>query len=317
MTAPADPPGVAAPLLRRLVTETGDLPLSFELFPPRTEAARDTLFETVARLAPVAAGYSVTMGAGGATRAGTRETAVAVARRTGRPVTAHLTALGLSRAQALETADRLVADGIAAILALRGDPPRQGGAPAADSFAHAADLVAALRARHPGIGIAVAAYPEKHPEAPTAEADLRHLKEKLDAGADRAICQFVLDADAYGRFLEDCARIGIDKPVLPGVMPLENWGRLRDFAARTGASVPCWLDRLLAAGDETPEIAPYLAAAATVEQVRRLIAHGAPALHVYALNRWPLPLAIARLLGKGAAPASALAAGRTQRRAGA
>jgi methylenetetrahydrofolate reductase (NADPH) len=284
-------------LLQRLFETGGAVPLSFELFPPRSEKRREMLDETVDRLAPVAEdGFSVTMGAGGTTRAGTRQTAIHVARRSGRAVTVHLTALGLTETQALEAAEEVWDAGITRILALRGDRPRETAGPSPRGFAHATDLVAALAARHP-FDIAVAAYPEKHPEAGTLSEDIDHLKEKLDAGASRAYCQFVLDPAAYGRFLDSCARHGIDMPVIPGLMPLEGWTRLRKFARANGASVPDWLDRLFAEGEDEPDLMPHLAAVATLEQARRLIAYGAPALHVYCMNRWPLALALARLLG--------------------
>ncbi len=284
-------------LLKRLFEKDGAVPLSFELFPPRTEARQLALQETVDRLAPVAEdGFSVTMGAGGTTRTGTHDTAVEVARRSGRAVTAHITALGLTEAQVLEAAEGFWAAGITRILALRGDRPRATAGPLPPGFAHAADLVAALAARHP-FEISVAAYPEKHPEAQTMSADIDHLREKLDAGASRAYCQFVLDPAAYGRFLDRCAAHGIDAPIIPGLMPLDGWTRLRSFARANAASIPDWLERLLCQGEETPELMPFLAATATVEQARRLIAYGAPALHVYCMNRWPLPLALARTLG--------------------
>ena len=286
-------------LLRRLAESGGAVPLSFEFFPPRTEARRTAVLEAADHLAPLAEhGFSVTMGAGGTTRTGTHDTAVAVAERTGRPVTAHLTALGLSKAQALETADRLRKAGIRRILALRGDRPRAVQGPLPPGFPHASDLVAALSARH-DFEISVAAHPETHPEATSPEADIDHLKRKLDAGASVAYCQFVLDPALYGRFLDACARRGIDAPIVPGLMPLEGWTRVRSFARANGATVPDWLDRLFREGEAQPEVAPALAAAATLEQARRLIAYGAPALHVYTMNRWPLPVAIARLLGHG------------------
>ncbi|PWJ14986.1 methylenetetrahydrofolate reductase [Jannaschia seohaensis] len=285
-------------LLQRLFVSQGAVPLGFELFPPRSAELREALWTTVDRLSPVAeAGFSVTMGAGGSTRAGTHDTAVEVARRSGRPVTAHLTALGLSKDEALGAADALWGAGITRILALRGDRPRHAPEPLPAGFDHASDLVAALAARH-DFEITVAAYPEKHPEAETLDGDIEHLKEKLDAGAKAAICQFVLDPAAYGRFLETCGRHGIDAPIVPGVMPLEGWTRVRSFAVANGTGVPDWLDRLFAKGEETPELMPYLSAVATVEHARRLIAYGAPWLHVYAMNRWPLPLALARLLGR-------------------
>lgn len=294
-------------LLRHLFEEARDVPLSFELFPPRTTDARDKLHDTVDHLAPAAtAGFSVTMGAGGTTRTGTHETCVDVKRRTGRPVTAHLTALGLSKEQVLTTADDLWAAGITRILALRGDRPRAAAGPLPPTFPHAAEMVAALRDQH-DFEIAVAAYPEKHPEAPSLDEDIDHLKEKLDAGATMAVCQFVLNPEAYGRFLDRCAQHGIDAPIVPGVMPLDHWTRLRGFALANEATVPGWLDRLFAQEEEMPELTSYLAAAATLEQARRLIAYGAPSLHIYCMNRWPLPLAIARLLGHtgGAAEADA------------
>jgi methylenetetrahydrofolate reductase (NADPH) len=284
-------------LLEQLYEGGGRVPIGFELFPPRTEDKRLSLQETVDRLAPVAGdGFSVTMGAGGTTRTGTHETAVSVAQRSGRPVTAHLTALGLTESQTLGAAEGFWQAGITRILALRGDRPRASGGPVPPGFDHAVDLVAALAARHP-FKISVAAYPEKHPEAGTLSEDIDHLKEKLDAGATRAYCQFVLDPAAYGRFIDACADHGIDAPIIPGLMPMEGWTRLRRFARANGTRVPDWLDGLFAQGEETPELMPYLAASATLEHARRLIAYGAPALHVYAMNRWPLPLALARMLG--------------------
>jgi len=284
-------------LLRRLYEARGRLPLSFEVFPPKDEAGHAALQETADRLAAVAGhGFSVTMGRGGATRGLTIETAAAIAARTGRPVTAHLVSLGLTRDAVLETADTLWHSGIRHILALRGDRP-DGPAPVPPGFAHADALVAALRARH-DFEIAVAAHPETHPEAASAEADIDHLKRKLDAGAGAAYCQFVLDPAAYGRFTEACARRGIDAPIIPGLMPLERWPRLRRFARMNGAAVPDWLGRLFAEAEATPEIEPYLAAAMTVEHARRLVAYGAPALHVYTMNRWPLSAALAAFLAE-------------------
>lgn len=284
-------------LLRRLVQSDGQVPLSFEFFPPPNDARRELLYETVDRLAPVAnEGFSITMGAGGKTRSGTHETAVAISKRCRRPVTAHLTAWGLSKAEALSCADGFRSSGINRILALRGDRPKEKAEPPPSSFEHAHDLVKALSERHP-FDIAVAAHPEKHPEAADLDTDIDRLKEKFDAGASRAYCQFVLDPAAYGRFLEKCERRGIRAPIVPGLMSLDNWQKVRSFALTNETRVPEWLDRLFALGEKTPEIMPNLAAAAMVEQARRLIAYGAPALHVYTMNRWPLPLTLARLLG--------------------
>ena len=298
MTADAPIAGQPSDALLKALFEAGpQVPLGFEMFPPRSETGREALADTVERLAGAAtAGFSVTMGAGGSTRAGTHDTALMIRDVTGRPVTAHLTALGLSRDEVLEIAERFWDAGIRRILALRGDRPRQVAGPLPPGFAHASELVAALKARH-DFEITVAAYPEKHPEAGSLDADIEHLKEKLDAGASAAICQFALNPEAYGRFLDACGRHGIEAPVIPGLMPLENWERVRSFAVSNGASVPDWLDRLFAGVAETPELSRPVATAATLEQARRLLAYGAPSLHVYALNRWELPLALARLLG--------------------
>ncbi|MCF3973989.1 methylenetetrahydrofolate reductase [Paracoccus salsus] len=273
------------------------LPLSFEVFPPKDADGLAALQQTADRLAPMAGhGFSVTMAQGGATRDRTVETAAQIAERTGRPVMAHLVSLGLTRDAAMQTADELWLRGIRHILALRGDRP-DGAGRVPPGFAHASELVAALRARH-DFEIAVAAHPETHPEAESAEADIDHLRGKLDAGAGAAYCQFVLDPAAYGRFIEACARRGIDAPLIPGLMPMERWPRLRRFARANGTAVPDWLDRLFAKAEATPELEPYLAAAMTVEHARRLVAYGAPALHVYTMNRWPLPMALAAFVGE-------------------
>lgn len=283
--------------LHRFAESGGYVPLSFEFSPRRSENGRAALREAAERLAPAAtAGFSVTMGAGGTTRTETHRTSVEIAQIGKRPVMAHLTALGLTKDEALQTAENLWADGIHSILALRGDRPNGTARLLPPGYEHASDLLAAIRVSHP-FEITVAAYPEKHPEADTLDADIDHLKEKIDAGASRAICQFVLDPAAYGRFLDDCALHGISAPIIPGIMPLEGWNRVRGFALANGVAVPDWLDRLFAHADDEPELMPYLSATATFEHARRLIGYGAPGLHVYTMNHWPLPLALARLLG--------------------
>jgi methylenetetrahydrofolate reductase (NADPH) len=274
------------------------LPVSFEMFPPSSVAGHSKLAETVDRLAGVATGgFSVTMGAGGSSKQGTQETAVEIGRRTRRPVKAHLIALGHSRTEALEAADRLWRDGIRRVLALRGDRPRSGEYRTQDSFRYASELVAALKEKH-DFQISVAAYPEKHPEAGSLDEDIDHLKRKLDAGASAAICQFVLDPEAYARFLDACERRGVAAPIVPGLMPLGNWPRVRAFAKANGTNVPEELDRLFADLEDTGEACRLAAMAVLLEQARRLLAYGAPALHIYALNRWETPLALARVLGQ-------------------
>ena len=281
---------------------TPGLPLSFELFPPRTTKGHDNLTETVERLAAVATGgFSVTMGAGGSSTQGTVETSRQVAELSGRPVMAHLVAMGQSRSEVLDTADRLWADGITALLALRGDTPKSGGTQRPDGFAHAVDLVSALKARH-DFTIAVAAYPEKHPEAESLEEDIDFLKAKLDAGATEAFCQFVLDPAAYARFLDACGKRGISAPIIPGLMPLDNWPRVRAFAQANGTTVPEALDHLFAQLEYPGETHSLAAMALLMEHARQFVSYGAPALHIYTLNRWQMPLALALALGQTRAP---------------
>ena len=274
-----------------------ELPLSFEMFPPKTENGRSNLTIAVSRLEGFATGgFSVTMGAAGGSKHGTLETANEIAKRSDRPVKAHLIGLGHSREAALAEADRFWEAGITRVLALRGDPPRSGESSTEDSFRHASDLVAALRARH-AFEISVAAYPEKHPEAASIEEDIDHLKRKLDAGASKAICQFVLKPEAYARFLDACAKRGVTAPIVPGLMPLENWPRVRAFAKANGTEIPAALDRLFADLGDSVDARRGAAMALLVEHARQLVAYGAPAIHVYALNRSDSPLALARALG--------------------
>ncbi len=270
------------------------LPLSFEMFPPGSQQGRSRLAETVDQLGSLATGgFSVTMGAGGSTKRGTLETAIEISERTGRPVKAHLIALGHSRDDALAEADRFWNAGITRLLALRGDRPRSADNRADDGFRYASELVAALSARHK-FDISVAAYPEEHPEAGSLDEDIDFLKQKLDAGASKAICQFVLDPEAYARFIEACAKRGVTAPIIPGLIPLENWARVRRFAESNGTVIPEALDRRYADLEPGSEACRAVTEELLVQHAHQLVSYGAPALHVYALNRWELPLALAR-----------------------
>ena len=279
-----------------------ELPLSFEMFPPATDLGRARLAQTVDRLGRLAtAGFSVTMGAGGSSNQGTLETATEIAGRTGRPVKAHLIALGHSREGALDAADRFWNAGITRLLALRGDLPRSEEGRRVEGSRHASDLVAALRSRH-AFKISVAAYPEMHPEAGSLEEDIDHLKRKLDAGATEAICQFVLDPEVYARFLDACAGRGVTAPLIPGVIPLENWARIRAFAEANGTAIPEALDRLFAGLENSADARRSAATDLLFQHARQLVSYGAPALHVYALNRWEMPFALAQELSPSREP---------------
>ncbi|SDG31258.1 5,10-methylenetetrahydrofolate reductase (NAD(P)) [Limimonas halophila] len=287
------------PVLAEMFRTGAKLPVSFEVFPPKSENARASLHYTATRLADADPGFfSVTSSPDGSSRERTLAVARELAACTETPVKIHFTASGHTREQIDAHADRMWADGIRHVLALRGDRPADAdrrGIPQA--YEHADGLVAALKARH-DFDVSVAAYPEKHPEAPSLDADIEHLKAKFDAGADRAICQFVFDAESYGRFRERAERHGIDKPLVPGVIVPTNWRRIRRFAVKAGASVPDWLDELFDGVEDEPEIAQLTAMATVQQQVRRLIAYGAPAIHFYTMNTWQIPLAAGHLMGR-------------------
>jgi methylenetetrahydrofolate reductase (NADPH) len=272
--------------------------LSLEFFPPRTEALAAQFWAAVARLAPLAPRFvSVTYGAGGSTQARTHE-AVARLAADGRVVpAAHLTCVGATRAEVDAVARRYWEAGVRHIVALRGDMPGGG-----DYVAHpggypfAADLVAGLRRVAP-FEISVAAYPETHPAAASAAADLDNLKRKLDAGATRAITQYFFEADTYLRFLDRALAAGITAPIVPGIMPVTNLAQAQKFSAACGATVPDWLDGLFSGLDADAETRRLVGTVVAVEQARRLQAGGVTEFHLYTLNRPDLIYGIAHILG--------------------
>jgi len=223
------------PLFARMA---GDINVSFEFFPPKSDAMEAQLWDAIRALAPLDPAFvSVTYGAGGSTRERTHATVARLVRETALVPAAHLTCVGASRGEIDEIADRYWGAGVRHIVALRGDPPPSGGGvfvPHPDGYANAADLVAGLSKRH-AFELSVAAYPEMHPESAGIEADLDNLKRKIDAGATRAITQFFFNADTWFRFVDRVLAAGIDVPLLPGIMPVTNLcralyaGGVRDF----------------------------------------------------------------------------------------
>lgn len=273
-----------------------NLSISFELFPPRTEAGIARLMEAVAQLnASNPAYFSVTYGAGGTTRDRTARVVGMVGNRTGRPVAHHLTCVGASRKHIDRQAEALWAEGIRKIVALRGDLP-EGEAVPEDGYRDAAELVAALR-RAGDFDISVAAYPEVHPEAESAGADLDHLKRKLDNGAARAITQYTFDTDTILRFIDRARAAGIDAPIVPGIMPVANFAGLRRFSEACGASIPGWMARMFDGLDDAPETRAMVATGVAAEQCRRLIGAGIREFHFYTLNKPKISLAVCRTLG--------------------
>jgi methylenetetrahydrofolate reductase (NADPH) len=272
--------------------------LSFEFFPPRTDALEAQLWTCVRRLERLAPRFvSVTYGAGGSTQARTHATVTRLVRESSLRPAAHLTCVGATRDEVDAVARDYWEAGVRHIVALRGDPPagceyvpHEGG------YAYAADLVAGLR-RVAAFEISVAAYPETHPAATSAEADLDNLRRKLDAGATRAITQYFFDPDVFLRFLDRCLAAGITAPIVPGIMPVSNFEQAARFSAMCGASIPRWFADLFAGLEGDPETRRMVGAVAAAEQVRLLQANGIDEFHFYTLNRPDLTYAIAHILG--------------------
>lgn len=275
------------------------LEVSFEFFPPKTEAMAQSLWHAVERLAPLAPRFvSVTYGAGGSTRERTHRTITRLLEETGLTPAAHLTCVGASRDEVDAVARQYWRSGVRHIVALRGDPPdgEDVYTPHPGGYRDAADLVAGLK-RVGDFEITVAAYPEVHPEAGSAAADLDNLKRKLNAGATRAITQYFFDTDRFLRFLEAARAAGIWAPIVPGILPVTNFGQVVRFSERCGTSVPAWLAHLFEGLDDDPETRQLTAATVAAEQCRALQAAGVNEFHFYTLNRAELSYAISHILG--------------------
>ena len=277
--------------------------VSFEFFPPKDEKMERTLWSSIERLRSLAPSFvSVTYGADGSTRDRTHRVVSRIGGETGLTTAPHLTCVGASRAEVQDIARRYWSEGIRHIVALRGDPPQgsAGYAPHPDGYAYAADLVAGLR-EVGDFDVSVAAYPETHPEARSADDDLDNLKRKIDAGATRAITQFFFDPAVYFRFLERARAAGISVPIVPGILPVTNFAQLCKFARLCGASVPDSLARRFAGLDDDPDTRRLIAAAVAIEQVEALRCGGVSDFHFYTLNRAELTYAICHHLGLRAA----------------
>jgi methylenetetrahydrofolate reductase (NADPH) len=277
----------------------GDIAVSFEFFPPRTPKMEETLWESVKMLEPLGPRFvSVTYGAGGSTRERTHATVARIQRETSLQAAAHLTCVEASKSEIDDIARAYWDAGVRHIVALRGDPPEQGKAfaPHPDGYANAAALVDGLKKVAP-FEISVACYPECHPQAASAPADLDNLKRKIDAGADRAISQFFFSAECFFRFRDAVAAAGIGAEITPGILPVSNVAQTRKFAAMCGASIPPWLDRLYEGLDDLPAARQLVAATLAAELCGELYAGGVRTFHFYTLNRAELAYAICHLLG--------------------
>ena len=273
--------------------------VSFEFFPPATPEMEGTLWESIQRLERLSPGFvSVTYGADGSTRERTHGIVERIQNETSLTAAPHLTCVGASRGEIDDIAREYWDMGIRHLVALRGDPPNgsDGYRPHPDGYAYAADLVAGLK-NVADFEISVAAYPEVHPEASSAEIDLDNLKRKLDAGATQAITQFFFDTELFLRFRDRCAAAGIDSPIVPGILPITRFPQLQRFAESCGATVPEWLSERFAGLDDDPEMRQAIAASVAIDQAKALVAEGADSLHFYTLNRSDLTMTICHALG--------------------
>jgi methylenetetrahydrofolate reductase (NADPH) len=269
---------------------------SLEFFPPKDDAGVNALRETALLLKKISPDFiSVTYGAGGSTRERTAQVSRMLRTEIGFTVMPHLTCVGHSRFELNDVADRLHAEGYRNIMTLRGDPPKGQTefVPYFDGLRYASDLVALLKSRHPDFCLGVGGYPEKHPEASSAEIDLDNLKRKVDAGAGFITTQLFFDNAVYYRFVEKCRARGITVPIVPGIMPVLSLKQIRRFTEMCGASLPETLSKRLEAAGEAPEIVEALGIEWALAQIRDLLAHGAPGYHLYILNRAKGALALA------------------------
>jgi methylenetetrahydrofolate reductase (NADPH) len=272
--------------------------ISFEFFPPKTDAGVENLLKTIKALRILNPGFvSVTYGAGGSSRARTREVVGRIKRELDIEPLAHVTCTGHSRAELLEIFSDLQAEGVENIMALRGDPPK-GQAnfePHPDGFAYATDLIAMLRERFP-FAIGASAYPEKHPEAESLDSDIENARRKIAAGATFLVTQFFFENDDYFAYVDRARAAGIDVPIIPGIMPITNYDAVAGMLAMNGGKLPQTLLAELEARRDEPEAIADLGVAYTSLQCRELLQRGAPGLHFYTLNKSPATRAIVSAL---------------------
>jgi methylenetetrahydrofolate reductase (NADPH) len=269
---------------------------SLEFFPPKDDAGVEALRATATALQKIKPDFvSVTYGAGGTTRDRTAQICDFLKSDFGFTVMPHLTCVGHTRAELGEVADRIHAGGFRNIMTLRGDPPKGETTftPYKDGLRYGSDLAKLLKSRHPDFCLGVGGYPEKHPEAPSAEADLKNLKTKVDAGAAFVTTQLFFDNEVYHRFVDKCRAAGITVPIVPGIMPVLSLKQIQRFTTMCGASLPPKLTTRLEAAAENSDVVETIGIDWALTQIRDLIAHGAPGYHLYILNRAKGALALA------------------------
>ncbi|MES1926420.1 methylenetetrahydrofolate reductase [NAD(P)H] [Salinisphaera sp. T31B1] len=267
------------------MTHVSHTAFSIEFFPPKGPKGQVRLDRTMDELGELGpAFFSVTFGAGGTTRSGTLETVRRIKQRTGIQAAPHLSCIEGTEASVSELLDEYKAAGVNRIVALRGDLPD--GMERPDVFRYANELVAFIKARHGrDFHLEVAAYPEFHPQAASASADIDNFVRKIEAGADSAMTQYFYTADAYFNFMEEITARGIDVPVVPGIMPITNFEQISRFSAMCGADIPRWIrQKMEGFGDDAQAIRDF-GREVVARLCQQLLAGGAPGLHFYSLNR--------------------------------
>jgi len=273
------------------------VPISFELYPPKNDEQREQRDRTAARLKLQSPDYvSCTFGAGGSTLSYTSETVRTLKQQHGLEAAPHVSCMGGSRSEIRELLQLYRALGCRRLVALRGDLPS--GMATMGELRYASDLIAFIREQQGDwFHIEVGCYPETHPQADDALADLRHFKEKVDAGADGAITQYFYNPDAYFRFVDDVRRLGVDVPIVPGIMPISNFSQLKRFSDACGAEIPRWVRlRLESFGDDTKSIKAFGLDVVT-QLCEKLRAGGASCFHFYTMNQAAATVEICKRLG--------------------
>lgn len=280
--------------LNQNIAELSDnINVSFEFFPPSTPQMEETLWNSVHRLKTLQPKFvSVTYGANSGERDRTHSIIKAIKEQTGLIAAPHLTCIDATRDELIKIADDYWNNGIQNIVALRGDIPPGGGKP--DMYA--SDLVTLLKSRH-DFDLSVAAFPEVHPEAKSAQSDLLNLKRKVDAGANRAITQFFFDVECYLRFRDRCVAAGIDVEIVPGILPVSNFKQASRFAAQNNVKVPRWMERQFEGLDDDLVTRQLVGASQAIDMVRILSREGVKDFHFYTLNRAEMTYALCHTLG--------------------
>ena len=280
-------------LNQSLAEVQGQINVSFEFFPPRTSEMEQTLWNSIDRLSSLKPKFvSVTYGANSGERDRTHSIIKGIKDRTGLEAAPHLTCIDATPAELRIIARDYWNNGIRHIVALRGDLPPGSGKPEM----YASDLVTLLK-EVADFDISVAAYPEVHPEAKSAQADLLNLRRKVDAGANRAITQFFFDVESYLRFRDRCVSAGIDVEIIPGILPVSNFKQAKKFADMTNVRIPAWMAQMLDGLDDDAETRKLVGANIAMDMVKILSREGVKDFHFYTLNRAEMSYAICHTLG--------------------